>query len=174
MRRFITTAFAALAVLAVTVSAAPATGSGRILFQSFAPNGGDTLYTMGQDGSDVQRLQLNIPGSAISPDWSPDGNRVTFTVVVGDAQSIWTADADDKNAQELFHCAGACLGTDYPAWSPDGKSIAFTYYNSNPPPTAGPPLGRLDPRDRPEHAEGTNSRSVDLPDARRPRPLVAG
>jgi len=128
----------------LTLSAALAhatTPRGRILFQSLAPGGGDTLYTMGQDGSDVQRLPLNISGSAISPDWSPDGKRVTFTDQVGDSQSIWTADADGTNAHVLVDCSGACLGTDYPAWSPDGKSIAFTYYNSNPPPTAGPPSG---------------------------------
>ncbi|MCY7303173.1 MAG: hypothetical protein LH654_09090 [Thermoleophilia bacterium] len=96
---------------------------------------------MNLNGSDVQRLQLDIPGSAISPDWSPDGRRVAFAVQVGDAQSIWTADADGKNAKELFHCAGACLGTDFPAWSPDGTSIAFTYLDANPPPTNGPPSG---------------------------------
>ena len=111
----------------------------RVLFQSLAPRGGDTLYTMAQDGSDVRRLQLNVPGSAISPAWSPDGKHVVFSVEVRDTQSIWTADADGKNAKELFHCAGACLGADYPAWSPNGRSIAFTYYDANPAPSAGPP-----------------------------------
>jgi TolB protein len=129
-----------LAVLALTViSAWASSGGGRILFQSFGPGGGDTLYTMKQNGSDVRRLPLRVPGSAISPDWSPDGERITFAVQVGESQSIWIADADGTNARELFHCAGRCLGTDYPAWSPDGESIAFTYYNSKPPPTAGPP-----------------------------------
>jgi TolB protein len=122
-----------------TTSAWATTGAGRILFQSFGPSGGDTLYTMKPDGSDVRRLQLKVPGSAISPDWSPDGKRITFAVQVGESQSIWISDADGTNARELFHCAGSCLGTDYPAWSPDGKSIAFTYADSKPPPTAGPP-----------------------------------
>jgi TolB protein len=125
----------------VVTAPAWASGGGRILFQSLAPKGGDTLYTMAQDGSDVQQLQLHVSGSAISPDWSPDGKRVTFAVQVGDSQSIWIADADGRHAAELFHCANACLGTDYPAWSPDGKAIAFTYANANPAPTAGPPSG---------------------------------
>ena len=115
-----------------------AAGHDRILFQSIAPGGGDTLYTMRQNGSGVQQLPLEVPGSAISPDWSPDGKRITFTVQASDTQSIWTARADGKNARELFHCAGECLGTDYPAWSPDGRSIAFTYAKS-PPTSAGPP-----------------------------------
>ena len=118
-----------------------AASSGLILFQSLAPGGGDTLYTMEQSGADVKRLELKVPGSAISPDWSPDGKRVTFTVQVGDSGSIWTADADGQNAEEVFHCAQACLGADYPAWSPDGRSIAFTYSNADPPPTIGPPSG---------------------------------
>jgi Tol biopolymer transport system component len=128
-------------MLAIAVPATATPRGGRILFQSLAPGGGDTLYTMTKDGGDVHRLPLNVPGSAISPDWSPDGKQITFAVEVGDSQSIWTADADGTNAAELFHCAQACLGTDYPAWSPDGKSIAFTYYNADPPPSAGPPSG---------------------------------
>jgi TolB protein len=123
------------------VSPSAAAHARLILFQSLKPGGGDTLYTMRQDGSDVDRLPLKVPGSAISPDWSPDGKRITFSALIGSSQSIWTARSDGSKAQELFHCAGACLGTDYPAWSPDGKSIAFTYYNSKPPPTAGPPSG---------------------------------
>jgi Tol biopolymer transport system component len=130
----------ALAGLALTVYPAWASGSGRILFQSLAPGGGDTLYSVKQDGSDVQRLRLHVHGSAISPDWSPDGKRVTFAVQAGDSQSIWISDANGTNAKELFHCAGtgACLGTDYPAWSPDGRSIAFTYAHA-PPSSSGPP-----------------------------------
>src|SRR5438067_11875822 len=54
-----------------------------ILFQSLKPGGGDTLYTMRRDGSDVDRLQLKVPGSAISPDWSPGGKRSTFAAQIG-------------------------------------------------------------------------------------------
>jgi TolB protein len=131
----------ACAVFALTASPAATNGGSRILFQSLGSGGGDTLYSMRPNGSDVKRLRLHVPGSAISPDWSPDGRRIAFAVQVGDAQSIWIAHADGQNAKELFHCAGACLGTDYPAWSPDGKSIAFTYLNAKPPPANGPPSG---------------------------------
>jgi Tol biopolymer transport system component len=131
---------ASLAMVAMPAASASGAGS-RILFQSLAPNGGDTLYSMGADGSAVRRLKLKVPGSAISADWSPDGKRIAFAVQVGNAQSIWTADADGGNANEVFHCAGKCLSTDYRAWAPNGKTIAFTYYDATPPPTAGPPSG---------------------------------
>jgi YD repeat-containing protein len=140
-------AVAAVAV-AVAVSACGGGGGGvartaaaadhRILFQSLGPDGGDTLFTMAEDGSRVRRLALRIPGSAVSPDWSPDGKRIAFAVGAGDAQSIWIARADGRDARELFHCAGACLNADYPAWSPDGRSVAFTYAAA-PATAAGPP-----------------------------------
>jgi Tol biopolymer transport system component len=129
------------ALFVLGTASAASRGGSRIVFQSLRAGGGDTLYSMKPDGSDVQQLGLHVPGSAISPDWSPDGRRIAFAVQVGDAQSIWTADADGRNSKELFHCAGGCLGTDYPAWSPDGNSIAFTYLNATPPPVGGPPSG---------------------------------
>jgi Tol biopolymer transport system component len=140
-RRVVARALPIAALLLLVGADWAAAGSARILFQSLAPSGGDTLYTMKQDGSDVRQLQLRVPGSAISPDWSPDGKQVAFVVEAGDSQSIWIANADGTKARELFHCAGACLGTDYPAWAPDGKRIAFTHANATPPPTAGPPSG---------------------------------
>jgi Tol biopolymer transport system component len=119
-------------------STPPGAHDPRILFQSLLPGGGDTLYTMRQDGSDVRQLPLDVAGSAISPDWSPDGKRIVFAAETGDTQSIWTARADGSGAKELFHCGDGCLGTDYPAWSPDGRSIAFTYLVA-PESPAGPP-----------------------------------
>jgi TolB protein len=119
-------------------STPPGAHDPRILFQSLLPGGGDTLYTMRQDGSDVRQLPLDVAGSAISPDWSPDGTRIVFAAETGDTQSIWTARADGSGARELFHCGDGCLGTDYPAWSPDGRSIAFTYAFA-PDSPAGPP-----------------------------------
>jgi Tol biopolymer transport system component len=119
-------------------STAPFARGPRILFQSLAAGGPDTLYTMRRDGSDVRQLPLDVAGSAISPDWSPNGQRIVFASETGDTQSLWTARADGSGAKELFHCGDGCLGTDYPAWSPDGRSIAFTYLVA-PESPAGPP-----------------------------------
>lgn len=107
-----------------------------IVFESLSSTGGDTLFRL--DQRTAKALPLDVPGSAISPDWSPDGKQITFAAEAGESQSIWTADADGGNAQEIFHCARRCLSTDYPAWSRDGNSIAFTYAHA-PGSDAGPP-----------------------------------
>src|SRR4051812_6694323 len=100
----------AAAFALVMLSGVSAAGGPRILFQSLAPGGGDTLFTMTQNGSDVRQLSLSIPGGAGSADWSPDGKRIAFIVQAGDESSIWIAEASGKNAKEAVHCAGACLG----------------------------------------------------------------
>jgi Tol biopolymer transport system component len=160
----------ALPLIASPGSASAANGAPRILFQSLKPGGGDTLYTMRQDGSDVRRLRLGVDGSAISPDWSPDGRRVVFVVPNLDGvQSIWVADADGANARELIPCRAGCLSLDYPAWSPDGNSVAFTHYDADPPPTAGPPaadsIRTLDLRTRRQRVIARSSfpQLLDLP-----------
>lgn len=123
----------ALPLVVTSAGSASAVDAPRLLFQSFKPGGGDTLYTMRRDGTNVQRLPLNIDGSAISPDWSPDGRHVVFVVPDADGvQSIWVADANGANAHEIIPCGANCLSLDYPAWSPDGRSVAFTQYDADP------------------------------------------
>ena len=153
-----------------TIPAAAADAGPRIFFQSLAPAGGDTLYTMRPNGTDVRRLPLNIEGSAISPDWSPDGRQVVFVVQDPEGvQSLWVADATGADARELVPCGAGCLSLDYPAWSPDGRFIAFTHYDADPPPTAGPPAANslrvLDPRSGRQRviARSTFPELLDLP-----------
>lgn len=123
-----------------TKTATAPDSSGRILYQSFTSAVPDTLFSMEPDGSQARQLPMAVPGPAISPDWSPDGRRIVFVVQgANDVQSLWTALANGLEARELLHCGDSCLSMDYPAWSPDGKQIAFTFYDSDPPPAAGPP-----------------------------------
>jgi Tol biopolymer transport system component len=50
-----------------------------------------------------------------SPDWSPDGKHLVYT----HNGSIWTVDADGKNAKRLVPNGNS------PAWSRDGQMLAF-------------------------------------------------
>jgi Tol biopolymer transport system component len=56
-----------------------------------------------------------------SPDWSPDGTKVAFTVIEGPERlDIGVANSDGTGSKLLTRNGGG-----EPAWSPDGKEIAF-------------------------------------------------
>ncbi len=55
---------------------------------------------------------------ATEPTWSPDGERLAFSLF----GSIWTSDASGGAATRLTTSAGF---HDHPAWSPDGASIVY-------------------------------------------------
>jgi TolB protein len=84
------------------------------------------IYTMDQDGSNVQRLTDG--GYAISPSWSPNGQFLTFAwnrkYGPGDpgGQDIYVMDIASKRWMQLTHESG---NNDFPFWAPDGRHIVF-------------------------------------------------
>jgi DNA-binding winged helix-turn-helix (wHTH) protein/Tol biopolymer transport system component len=88
-------------------------------------NGGDLFQVM-NDGSGTRKL-LGVTGRIQWPRWSPDGNRVRFTVL--DAKTmlpkLWEAAADGANPHPLLPDwntpEGECCGN----WSADGKYFVF-------------------------------------------------
>ena len=65
-----------------------------------------------------------------SPRFSPDGQRIAFSSVLGGSNQIFVMDADGTNVTQLsddeFHNFS-------PAWSPDGRSLAFGSYRGESP-----------------------------------------
>lgn len=88
------------------------------------------IFTMRPDGSDVQQLTFTrmadpLPGSGQSvarPAWSPDGQRIAYTVGVDGGAQLWVMNADGSNKRRLAPENGV---SDFePTWSGDGRTIA--------------------------------------------------
>lgn len=85
------------------------------------------IYVMKTDGSNKRRL-TNCAGTASSPAWSPDSQRVAFACGGGNVppqeRGLHVMNADGTDERRLATGFGF-----RPAWSPDGQTIA---YNCNP------------------------------------------
>lgn len=89
----------------------------------------DDVYVMNADGSDPQRLTINITLDRW-PRWSPAGTQLVFSARPnGDHDDIYVMDADGGNLRQLT--SDPTFDT-YPAWSPDGAQIAFVANQAGP------------------------------------------
>ncbi len=57
-----------------------------------------------------------------NPDWSPDGQAITFTSFVSGNYDIWVMNADGSNRRNLISTPA---WDDYPVWSADSAQIGF-------------------------------------------------
>lgn len=75
---------------------------------------------------DADRTDKEIPfpdlGEIFSPTWSPDGQRIAFSALVGGLTDLFVYDLRSGTTRRLTSDAYADL---QPAWSPDGRSLAF-------------------------------------------------
>ena len=84
------------------------------------------IFTMEADGTNVQRL--TDQGYAVSPNWAPNGQFLTFSWIrkygPGEpgASDLYLMDIASKQWIQLTHDAGR---NDSPCWSPDGRHIVF-------------------------------------------------
>ena len=113
---------------AVGMQAADVDESGRIAFVG-NQSGSFQLYTMNPDGSNMVQI-TNLAPTALetwTPDFSPDGKRLTFCYGTLDSSGnlvteIYVINIDGSNLVQLTHdglfdCASR--------WSPDGSHIVF-------------------------------------------------
>jgi TolB protein len=84
------------------------------------------IYTMEADGTNSQRV--TDQGYAVSPNWSPNGQFLTFSwfrkygAGAPGANDIYLMDIASKQWVQLTHDGGR---NDFPSWSPDGRHIVF-------------------------------------------------
>ena len=103
----------ATVIFAVTCVGVPAPS--RIAFTSVR-NGNGAIMGVNPDGSGLTRLSPGAGGDFF-PIWSPDGQKLLFSVVTGD---LWVMNADGSGRAKL-----ARGFINQYRWSPDGLRIAF-------------------------------------------------
>src|SRR5690606_22759600 len=91
----------------------------RIVFESDR-SGGQQLYIMNIDGSDVQRISFGSDRYA-TPVWSPRGDVIAFTKITDGRFAIGVM-REDGSGERLLADGFRAEG---PTWSPNGRVLMF-------------------------------------------------
>ena len=134
------------------------------------------IYTVNVDGTGLTKL-TNDPGGfatfpAVTPTWSPDGERIMFRAGIYDDNGLWVVNADGTGLRKVTSGGGGD-----PVWSPDGSRVAFArfrqiglmnadgtgemWFAERPAQVSGPDWQRL-PVTNYEHPQGAPSLSTAL------------
>ena len=106
--------------LAAALAAAPASAApARVAFAN-----GQVIASVDADGANRAVLHNAAPGTAGSPDWSPDGASIALTATSTSSHTKLHVMAGDGSGLRRL-TTGARGAESSPAWSPDGSQIAF-------------------------------------------------
>ena len=91
---------------------------GRIVFESDR-SGSQQVYVMNADGSNQQRISF-FGGRAATPEWSPRGDQIAFTHIVGNLR-VGVMSPSGGNVRHLTDS----WQDEAPTWAPNGRIIQF-------------------------------------------------
>lgn len=135
MRRFaiaavaLGTTIASVLMLAAGQAHATFPGENGRISLSIDRGFGPRIYTLRHDGSRLRRVTDANTGSAVTPDWSPDGRRIVFGVLPPGEDSSCTIEIMKADGSGLHRVAGSvrhrhCFAN--PAFAPNGHRIVAT------------------------------------------------
>jgi len=105
---------------------APQPGEPWLAYQDDDAAGGPRIALVRPDGTGAHLLVEQDTAYQNNPDWSPDGEWLTFTASDGARDDLYVAAADGTGLELLYDCRRRCAWLDDPAWSPDGRWIAVS------------------------------------------------
>src|SRR4029453_17932778 len=74
-------------------------------------------------GRTEREIKLKDLDEVLNPAWSPDGNKIAFSGLVGGFNDLFVYDLQANTEKRLTNDQFAELD---PTWSPDGKQLAFS------------------------------------------------
>ncbi len=113
----------------VVVSLSGGAPTDTIAFTRVTREHGSDIYLVRPDGTGLKRLTHTDSPATEGPAWSPDGSKVAFLTVSGDApdRTVWVVNADGSGQRQVdptgYGRAGSVNGVD---WSPDGTRMVLT------------------------------------------------
>jgi Tol biopolymer transport system component len=99
----------------------------RIVYKSFTSEGNDDIYVITADGKSVRQLTTD-PSWDVSPDWSPDGTKISFLSDRDGFLNLYVMNADGSNVQQVTQYKEK--GMSWTDWSPTGDEIAFDFHST--------------------------------------------
>jgi TolB protein len=103
---------------------------------AFSPDGDTVAFVVRNDPGDANRIPeiwlLDLNGAtyeqfivagdgAYAPDWSPDGENLTYVQRSGESNDVWIAPIDGAEPYQITQIGAVAS----PVWSPDGDHIVF-------------------------------------------------